>query len=161
MGVQTVTCERPGRLRIGFYQGTDRLYKISFRARGIQIWPFHTSCGDIEEADQAGGSMADVFKFHAGRFVRMSAFQRLDSGHLVYGHSMAACFMDGLRTMVNGADFIHFFRESFRVLHFLGGMQPATDAMRADVPHILKNGLWFLQKWIPRSLPFWPRPPVD
>ena len=103
--------------------------------------------------------MADVFKFHAGYFprdyglVRIFVLQCLDSGHFVYGYGMAACRTDRFCLMVDGADFIHFFRKSLRGIRFLGGMKPVADEMRVDFPHILKNGLLSWRIWNPQSLP--------
>ena len=41
------------------------------------------------------------------------------------------------------------------------GMKPVTDEMRVDFPHILKNGLLFLQIWTPQSLPLLRRSQAD
>ena len=121
----------------------------------------------IKKTDEADRSMTDIFKFHMGcfpgnyRFIRIFVFQCLNACHFIHGDCMSAIFMDCLCFVVNSADLIHFLRKSFRRICFLGGMKPVTDEMWVDFPHILKNGLLFLQIWTPQSLPLLRRSQAD
>lgn len=159
MCVQPIADKRPWCPWIRFDQCPHGLHEILFGTCGVQVRGFHTPRGNVEETGQAGRPMANVFKFHtcclSGDYglVRIFVLQCLDSGHLVYGYGMAACRTDRFSLMVNGTDFIHFFRKSLRRIHFLGGMKPIADEMRVDFPHILKNGLPFWRIWNPQSQP--------
>lgn len=76
------------------------------------------------------------FTWH-GRFVWIFVFQCLGSGHLVHGCGMVSC------PMVDGADFIHFYRMGLRGIYFLGGIKPVADEMGVDFPHIKKTAYDF------------------
>lgn len=51
---------------------------------------------------------------------------------------MQAIFSSFYGILIDGTDFIDFLCEVFRMFRLFGGMQPITDEMGADFPHIKK-----------------------
>ena len=107
MGVELISDEDPGGMRIGLDSLDNVRGEVGFGARGSDAGSHHLTGGHIQVGDQTQGAMAFIFEFlsldvtgqHRQRWVE--AFEGLDAGHLIGAVHMRA------RRSKRGGRFIH------------------------------------------------------